>query len=87
MKTPHSLIPEQKENIKHGEVYFPIQKYITKLTKEAPVRIPFRTKSNTAAEALIRDFSYRSVYDLLHDEPHTFSRSRTEEDFLSEEQK
>ena len=37
MKTPHSLIPEQKENIKHGEVYFPIQKYITKLTKEAPV--------------------------------------------------
>ena len=36
MKTPHSLIPEQKENIKHGEVYFPIQKYITKLTKEAP---------------------------------------------------
>ena len=57
------------------------------LTKEAPVRIPFRTKSNTAAEALIRDFSYRSVYDLLHDEPHTFSRSRVEEDFLSEEQK
>ena len=39
MKTPHSLIPEQKENIKHGEVYFPIQKYITKLTKEAPVII------------------------------------------------
>ena len=37
MKTPHSLIPEQKENIKHGEVYFPIQKYITQLTKEAPV--------------------------------------------------
>lgn len=37
MKTPHSLIPEQKENIKHGEVYFPIQKYITNLTKEAPV--------------------------------------------------
>lgn len=35
MKTPHSLIPEQKENIKHGEVYFPIQKYITNLTKEA----------------------------------------------------
>ena len=57
------------------------------LTKEAPVRISFRTKSNTAAEALIRDFSYRSVYDLLHDEPHTFSRSHAEEDFLSEEQK
>ena len=37
MKTPHSLIPEQKENAKHGEIYFPIQKYITNLTKEAPV--------------------------------------------------
>ena len=37
MKTPHSLIPEQKENAKHGEIYFPIQKYITTLTEEAPV--------------------------------------------------
>ena len=31
MNVPHSLILEQKENTKHGEVFFPIQKYITKL--------------------------------------------------------
>ena len=37
MKTPHSLIPEQKENAKHGEVYFPIQKYISKLSADSPV--------------------------------------------------
>lgn len=37
MKKLHSLTPEQKENAKHGEVFFPIQKYITRLTKEYPV--------------------------------------------------
>ena len=33
----HIHLYRSKRNIKHGEVYFPIQKYITKLTKEAPV--------------------------------------------------
>ena len=37
MNVPHSLILEQKENAKHGEVFFPIQKYITKLTIDSPV--------------------------------------------------
>ena len=37
MNVPHSLILEQKENAKHGEVFFPIQKYITKLTSDSPV--------------------------------------------------
>ena len=37
MNVPHSLILEQKENAKHGEVFFPIQKYITKLNLNSPV--------------------------------------------------
>lgn len=37
MKKLHSLTPEQKENAKHGEVFFPIQKYITRLTSDYPV--------------------------------------------------
>ena len=37
MNVPHSLILEQKENAKHGEVFFPIQKYITKLNLTSPV--------------------------------------------------
>lgn len=32
MKKLHSLALEQKEKAKHGETFFPVQKYITKLT-------------------------------------------------------
>lgn len=37
MKYSNPLAPGQKENAKHGEVLFPVQKYITKLTSEYPV--------------------------------------------------
>ncbi|MGN0652914.1 MAG: AraC family transcriptional regulator [Gemmiger sp.] len=37
MKKPHPLAIEQKEDTKHGETYFPVQKYITCLTPEHPV--------------------------------------------------
>lgn len=37
MKNLHLLTPEQKENAKHGEIFFPIQKYITRLTSDYPV--------------------------------------------------
>ena len=37
MKKLNSLILEQKEDAKHGESFFPIQKYITSLTPEYPV--------------------------------------------------
>ncbi|MDD7739963.1 MAG: AraC family transcriptional regulator [Fusicatenibacter sp.] len=37
MKKFHSLALEQKENVKHGEAFFPIQKYRTKLTKNYSV--------------------------------------------------
>ena len=37
MKEGQSLTPEQKENAKHGEVFFPIQKYITRLADDYPV--------------------------------------------------
>lgn len=37
MKNYHSLTPVQKEQAKHGEVFFPIQKYITKLASDYPV--------------------------------------------------
>lgn len=37
MKNLQSLALEQKEKAKHGESFFPIQKYITRLTEEYPV--------------------------------------------------
>lgn len=37
LKKLSSLILEQKEDAKHGESFFPIQKYITSLTPEYPV--------------------------------------------------
>lgn len=36
MKKLHSLAIEQKENAKHGDVFFPIQKYITRLASDYP---------------------------------------------------
>ena len=37
MKKLHSLVLEQKENAKHGESFFPVQKYITGLDSTHPV--------------------------------------------------
>lgn len=37
MKRLHSLALEQKENAKHGESFFPVQKYVTRLVPEYPV--------------------------------------------------
>lgn len=37
MKKLHSLALEQKEDAKHGEAFFPVQKYITCLTPTHPV--------------------------------------------------
>ena len=37
MKKLHSLALEQKEDAKHGEAFFPVQKYITRLTSDYPV--------------------------------------------------
>jgi len=37
MKKLHTLALEQKENAKHGEHFFPVQKYITRLNSEYPV--------------------------------------------------
>lgn len=36
MKKLHSLALEQKEDAKHGESFFPVQKYITKFTADYP---------------------------------------------------
>lgn len=36
MKKLYSLAIEQKENAKHGEAFFPIQKYITRLASDYP---------------------------------------------------
>lgn len=36
MKKLHSLTLEQRENVKHGETFFPVQRYITPLTPEHP---------------------------------------------------
>lgn len=40
MNTTMLLLPEQKENAKHGEILFPIQKYTTSLSPETPMVIP-----------------------------------------------
>lgn len=53
--------------------------------KDAPVRIPFTTRSNAAAETLIRDFSYRSVYDLFRDETVVGKSERLSQDTLFDE--
>lgn len=37
MKKLHSLAVEQKEDAKHGEAFFPVQRYITELTPDYPV--------------------------------------------------
>ena len=37
MKKLYSLALEQKEDAKHGEPYFPVQKYITRLREDYPV--------------------------------------------------
>lgn len=37
MKKLYSLAIEQKENAKHGEAFFPVQKYITRLASDYPV--------------------------------------------------
>ena len=37
MKSLHSLALEQKEDAKHGEAFFPVQKYITWLSPAYPV--------------------------------------------------
>ena len=37
MKKLHSLALEQKEDAKHGESFFPVQKYITRLAGDYPV--------------------------------------------------
>ena len=39
MKKLHNLFLEQKENAKHGEASFPVQKYITQLTPDVPTVI------------------------------------------------
>lgn len=36
MKKLHSLVLEQRENTKHGEASFPVQKYITQLDTDTP---------------------------------------------------
>lgn len=37
MKKNTELSPEQKENAKHGEAFFPVRKYFTRLAPDYPV--------------------------------------------------
>ena len=37
VKKLHSLALEQKEDAKHGEAFFPVQKYVTRLAADYPV--------------------------------------------------
>ena len=37
MKKLYSLALEQKEDAKHGETFFPVQKYLTRLDRDYPV--------------------------------------------------
>ena len=94
MNVPHSLILEQKENAKHGEVFFPIQKYITKLTSDSPVimthwheeaELTLITKGSCIYQINLIDYAVNEG-DLLFIPPlllHSIRHNRTA-DFCSE---
>lgn len=64
MKKLHSLALEQKENAKHGEAFFPVQKYITTLTPNDSV---ITTHWHEEAElTLITKGSCLYQIDLVH---------------------
>lgn len=94
MKKLHSLVLEQKENAKHGESFFPVQKYITGLDSTHPVitthwheeaEFTLVTKGNCLYQIDLVDYEVKEG-DILFIPPlflHSISLS-TSKEFLSE---
>ena len=94
MKKLHSLALEQKEDTKHGESYFPVQKYITRLTPDYPVvtthwhdeaELTLITKGSGLYQIHLNDYEVKEG-DLLFISPlllHSISRN-CDKEFLSE---
>lgn len=94
MKKLHSLALEQKENAKHGESFFPVQKYITRLAADYPVvtthwheeaELTLITKGNCFYQIDLIDYEVKEG-DILFIPPlflHSISQ-KTSEEFFSE---
>lgn len=92
MKKLHSLALEQKEDAKHGESFFPVQKYITRLASDYPVvtthwheeaELTLITKGNCLYQIDLIDYEVKEG-DLLFVPPlflHSISRDTSEELF------
>lgn len=90
MKHLHALALEQKEDAKHGEAFFPVQKYITRLTSDHPVvtthwheeaEFTLITQGNCRYQIDLIDYDIKEG-DLLFVPPlflHSISRSTSEE--------
>lgn len=92
MKKLHSLALEQKEDAKHGEAFFPVQKYITRLASDYPVvtthwheeaELTLITKGNCLYQIDLIDYEVKEG-DLLFVPPlflHSISLDTSEEIF------
>lgn len=92
MKKLHSLSLEQKENAKHGETFFPVQKYITRLASDYPVvtthwheeaELTLITKGNCLYQIDLIDYEVKEG-DILFVPPlflHSISLGSSEEIF------
>ena len=90
MKNLHALALEQKEDVKHGETFFPVQKYITRLTPDYPVvtthwheeaEFTLITHGNCLYQVDLIDYEVKEG-DLLFIPPmflHSISRSTSDE--------
>lgn len=94
MKKQYFRAPEQKEEAKHGEPYFPVQKYITRLSEEYPsvtthwheeAELTLIVKGNCHYQVDLVDYEVKEG-DLLFVPPlflHAISKGTCEE-FVSE---
>ena len=90
MKKLHSLALEQKEDTKHGESFFPVQKYTTRLAEDYPVvtthwheeaELTLITKGNCLYQIDLVDYEVREG-DLVFIPPlmlHSITRKDNEE--------
>lgn len=78
MEKLYSLALEQKEDIKHGEAFFPVQKYVTYLKKDYPVvtthwheeaEFTLVTEGNADYQIHLTDYPVRAG-DILFIPPH-----------------
>ena len=83
MKKLYSLALEQKEDAKHGETFFPVQKYLTRLDRDYPVvtthwheeaELTFIKKGQGAYQIDLVDYKVKEGDILFVDEIHRLNR-------------